>query len=57
MFSPPGYLLFVRAGTLLAQSFDPARAELGSDPVPIAKDILANPANGRTSFSISEAGV
>jgi Tol biopolymer transport system component len=57
MFSPPGYLLFVREGTLMAQSFDPERASLGPDPIPIAGDVVANAANGRTTFSVSSAGI
>ena len=37
--SGPGYLLFLQDRTLLAQSFDAQRFELGSDPVALAEQI------------------
>src|SRR5262249_48082439 len=52
-----GHLLYNREGTLLAQRFDAARLELGSDPVPVAEQI-AEEANPRRPgwFSISSNG-
>jgi Tol biopolymer transport system component len=35
-----GNLLFIRANTLLAQPFDPARGETTGDPVPLAAGVL-----------------
>jgi eukaryotic-like serine/threonine-protein kinase len=54
IYAPPGYLLFVRENTLLAQPFDIARLEARGDPVPIAQQVRANPTNGRAAFSASE---
>jgi eukaryotic-like serine/threonine-protein kinase len=55
-FSPPGYLLFMRESTLMAQQFDPRRLELSGDPFRLAEDVGANPANGATAFTISNNG-
>jgi hypothetical protein len=49
-FAPSGHLLFVRQGTLFAQTFDPVRLELSGNPFPIAKDVAPD------SLSVSEAG-
>src|SRR5262249_12797155 len=38
-FAPPGYLLFVRQGILLAQQFDLKKLETIGDPLPIAEQI------------------
>jgi eukaryotic-like serine/threonine-protein kinase len=56
-YTPPGYLLFVQLGTLMAQRFNPHRLELTGEPVRIAEDVAYNPSNGRTTFSASENGV
>jgi hypothetical protein len=37
--SEPGYLLFMRDGTLMAQTFDPARLELTGEPVTVAEQL------------------
>jgi eukaryotic-like serine/threonine-protein kinase len=47
----PGYVLFVRDGTLLAQPFDAARAQTTGNPTPIVEN-LDSPA-----FSASQNGV
>jgi serine/threonine protein kinase/Tol biopolymer transport system component len=57
LYSPPGYLLFVREGTLMAQPFDADRLALTGDAFPIAEDVQFNSANGRAAFSVSENGV
>ena len=57
MYAPPGYLLFVRGETLMAQPFDANRGELGRDPIAIAEDVPVNPTNGRAAFSVSESGI
>jgi len=47
----PGWIVFVREGTLLAQPFDPKRLDFAGDPVPLA------PSNGNLGgFSLSETG-
>ena len=51
-YSPPGYLLFVRDKTLMAQRFDVNQLEVTGEVFPIAKGM------GRvSSFSVSENGV
>ncbi len=57
LYSPPGYLLFVRAGTLLAQPFDGDRLELKGDAFPIAEGVQFNRVNGRAAVAVSENGV
>jgi Tol biopolymer transport system component len=55
-YTPPGYLLFVREGILLAQRFDPVTLRMMSDPVPVVPE----PGSSATpvgSFSSSSNGV
>jgi Tol biopolymer transport system component len=52
----PGYLLFVRDGTLFAQEFDAARFELAGRPMTIA-DVGPSPTGAAGDFSVSAAGV
>jgi eukaryotic-like serine/threonine-protein kinase len=52
-----GHILFLRGTTLMAQPFDPVARRLSGEPVPIAENIANNTGNGRTAFSVSEAGV
>ena len=55
IYALPGYLLFVRQGTLLAQPFDSVKLKTTGDPVRIAdsvpSDLYSSP------FSVSETGV
>jgi serine/threonine protein kinase/Tol biopolymer transport system component len=53
----PGYLLFTRQGTLMAQAFDAARLELEGEPVPVAQGIQSGALVGRGAFSASDNGV
>jgi len=59
-YAPPGYLLYVRQKSLVAQRFDPASRKVAGAPVPIAADV---PALGETQpvgyarFSVSAGGV
>jgi serine/threonine protein kinase/Tol biopolymer transport system component len=39
VYAPPGYLLFLRQGTLLAQPFDEKKLELTGEPRPLAEHI------------------
>jgi Tol biopolymer transport system component/predicted Ser/Thr protein kinase len=50
-FADPGYLLFTRGSTLLAQGFDPETLQLRDVPVPVIEDILWD------RFSVSRNGV
>ena len=52
--SSPGYLLFVRDGTLMAQAFDTGKLETTGDAVPVAEQIhtqVAAAVNGFFSAS------
>ena len=51
-YSPTGHLLFIRAGTLMAQRFNLERLELSGDAVPVADG-----ARGRSNtFSVADNG-
>ena len=60
-FSPPGYLVYLKEGFLVAQPFDPDRLALAGEPVPILDEeverrtgaVLGAPA----FFSVSATGV
>jgi serine/threonine protein kinase/Tol biopolymer transport system component len=56
VYTPPGQLLFVREGTLFAQSFDAKRFQLSGEPKAVAVDINYAETTGRTAFSVSESG-
>jgi serine/threonine protein kinase len=45
VFVPPGWLLFGRQGSLIAQRFDPARSELGRETITIANSLAVDPFN------------
>ena len=58
LYAQPGYLIFVRGTSLMAQQFHSRNAELSGDPVVIADSVAA--ANGRVAFglfSVSQNGV
>ncbi|HET9325779.1 MAG TPA: protein kinase [Candidatus Eisenbacteria bacterium] len=55
-YAPPGYVLFVRNGTLVAQAFDVGALKLKGDPFPIAEPVRSGP-NGGADFSVSQNGV
>jgi eukaryotic-like serine/threonine-protein kinase len=56
-YSPPGYLLFNRAGTLLAQPFDADRLELKGEAIPIAEGVQFSAANEKGAVAVSANGV
>jgi len=57
-YTPPGYLLFVREGTLTAQIFDASRRALSGEPFPVADHVQFDPYGGVLApFSASENGV
>ena len=56
----PGYLLWVRDQTLVAQRFDPAALKLEGDPVPVAEEVATQQGKqgrGRAAFWISQNGL
>ena len=54
VYALPGYVLFIRQGTLLAQQFDAKNLQLSGEPVPIAEQVAFDgPGLG---FSVSENG-
>jgi eukaryotic-like serine/threonine-protein kinase len=55
-YALPGYLLYLRQGTLLGQKFDADRLELSGEPFRVAEDVRSRVENGRASFSISNNG-
>lgn len=52
----PGYLLFLRDQTLMAQSFNARTLELSGAPTPIAEHIAVNSTTSRPIFSASSDG-
>jgi serine/threonine protein kinase len=57
VWAPPGYLLFVREGTLFAQRMDAKTFQLEGDPLAVAQDVASNERNGRSTFAVSQNGV
>jgi len=55
-YAPPGWLLFVREQTLVAQRFDPDAGRLEGEAIPVA-DGLGVSTVGGADFSVSRAGV
>ena len=55
-FAPPGYLLFARANTLVAQRFDTARRELTGEPQVVAEGVGIAPLRTIGYFSASDTG-
>ena len=53
VYAPPGWLLYVRGGVIVAHAFDAGRLQLSGDPVPIA------PAStwGQTRLTVSDTGI
>jgi Tol biopolymer transport system component len=55
-YAEPGYLVFVRETTLVAQRFDPEKGVLSGEPIPLVDGIGVD-AQGQAEFSVSRAGV
>ena len=55
-YAPPGYLLFPRNGTLMAQPFDAQRLSLRGEPMPVA-DHVVDYASSTPTFAVSNTGV
>ena len=56
VYAPPGYLLFVRETTLMAQRFDATTLQLSGEPQPLVEQVNVNPI-GASSYSVSDDGV
>jgi serine/threonine protein kinase len=57
-YAPPGYLLFIRELTLMAQSFDESTGQLVGEPTPLASGISdVFPRTARSAYSVSDNGV
>ncbi len=53
----PGYLLFIRGASLLAQPFDPEHFKLAGEPSPIAQNVAYYGSTLTACFSVSANGV
>ena len=56
VYAAPGYLLFVRQGTLMAQRFDPKNITLIGDAMALANNVEANFTVWRGTFAASDNG-
>ncbi len=56
LYAPPGYLLFRREGSLVAQPFDPTTQELSGAAVPVAEHVGFNAITYQGLFSVSATG-
>ena len=52
----PGYLLFARENTLMAQLFDASKLELTGDPFPVMEHVAFTASGSYSHFSVSENG-
>jgi Tol biopolymer transport system component len=56
VYAPPGYLLFMRGNTLVAQPFDASSLRFTGEAVPIVDGVDIGP-GGRAAFSVSNTRV
>jgi serine/threonine protein kinase/Tol biopolymer transport system component len=56
-YADPGYLLFRREGSLLAQAFDDKKLQLSGNAFPIAEQVGFEASTFQTYFSVSQTGV
>jgi Tol biopolymer transport system component len=56
LYAPPGYLLYVREQTLLAQPFDAGSLRITGEPIPLGEGLGVG-SSGLAAFSISDTGV
>jgi serine/threonine protein kinase/Tol biopolymer transport system component len=57
VYSPPGYLLFARETTLMAQGFDLSKLQLSGEPFPVAEEVTFSGNFSYSNVSVSETGV
>jgi Tol biopolymer transport system component len=53
-YSPAGYLLYVREGTLLAHPFSPGSLELTGEPIPVVETVSSDERGDLAHFSVSQ---
>ncbi|HEV2491117.1 MAG TPA: protein kinase, partial [Candidatus Acidoferrales bacterium] len=56
IYAPPGYLLFVRQGTLMSQRFHASSLQIEGEAVPLSQNAAVDASVGCGTFSISENG-
>jgi Tol biopolymer transport system component len=56
LYAPPGYLLYVREQTLLAQPFNAGSRRIEGEPIPLGEGLGVG-GSGMAAFSISDTGV
>ena len=56
-YAPPGFLLYPRGNSLVAQPFDAGQARVSGEPVTIADQVSFNGNVNRSGFSVSANGV
>ena len=57
VYAHPGYLIFVRAGNLMAQPMDQKTLRTTGQAVPIAEHVLFNPSRYTGAYSLSDTGL
>ena len=57
VYAAPGYLLYMRANTLVAQPFDADSFRVTAEPVAVAQQVDFNAKSRRGAFSVSQTGV
>jgi eukaryotic-like serine/threonine-protein kinase len=57
VYAPPGYLLYVNQGALVAQPFDARSLKVTGDPITVAEHIAEVGVNHYFDFSVSDNGV
>lgn len=57
-YAPPGYIVYVKDGNLVAQSFDAEKLKVSGEPVPITPDHVQTLSMAATAaFSVSQTGM
>jgi len=56
-YADPGYLVFSRANTIYAQSFNARALTVSGEPVRVADEVVYDTGNGRSHFALSRNGV
>ncbi len=56
IYAAPGFLLFARETTVMAQPFDAARLQLSGEPFPVTEQVIFTGQYSYSNFSISETG-
>ena len=56
LYAPPGHLLFLRDGRLMAQAFDAQTQRLSGEPVTVAESVAFSSVDGRAAYDVSDTG-